>query len=213
MIVPKAGESVECTGSPKLVWFRALKNSDRICNRRVSAHLNDRESPKSILLAPGPRRMFRPASPYACGEGITKADVLNHSAIERWSDGSAPFPTTLGRQLFPWALIVAQGIRTLNGDPVWAVTTPLSCHPPRIARLNSEIPGDRDLPHQAGDKTMRPVKTRQATIQSGISWVLRVLAARRGVVGSVALIVDRFRPRIRSQEIQPVREPLFDFRL
>ena len=172
----------------------------------------------SIFVLPGPRRMFRPASPYACGEGVTKAEVLNHSAIERWSDGKAPLPMTLGRQLFPWALMVAQGIRTLNGDPVWAPKIPLNCHPPRIARLNSpgQIPVSarrRNLPHHAPDKTMRPVKAGQTAIQGGVVGVLRVLAARRGVIGPVALIVDRFRPGVRSQEIQPVRKPLLEFGL
>src|SRR5271155_5763811 len=161
-MVPKAGESMEFTGTPRLVWFNALKNSDRICRRRVSTdpNENDLDIATSMSLSPGARRMLRPALPYSGVEGITKAAVLNHELMDCWPDSSAPLAIRFGRQLLPSALISAQFISTLNGVPLSAVKMPLNCHPPRApftssrARERSAGPRPNGISH-----TTLPTKT------------------------------------------------------
>src|SRR5580658_10469784 len=143
-MVPKAGESMEFTGTPRLVWFNALKNSDRICRRRVSTdpNENDLDIARSMSLSPGARKMLRPASPYSGVDGITKAPVLNHSLMDCWPEGRAPLATRFGRQLSPCAWMSAQDISTLNGVPLCAVNIPLNRHPPR-APFTSSLARDR----------------------------------------------------------------------
>src|SRR5262245_60429561 len=61
VIVPRAGEFVEFTGTPRFVWLRALKNSERNCTRRVSTapHENDFERAASTFAIPGARKILR----------------------------------------------------------------------------------------------------------------------------------------------------------
>src|SRR5262249_35086283 len=105
---------------------------------------------KSTLLDPGPLKMFRPALPYACGNGIANADVSNHSLVDRRLPGKSPLPIRFGLQLLPCALMSAQDITTLKGDPLCAAKIPLNCQP--ASRLVA-APGRRDpkaLPRPTG---------------------------------------------------------------
>ena len=77
----------------------------------------------------------------------------------------------------------------------------------------SLAPAERDLPDEAANGSMRAVETGQSAVQARVVRVLGILTARGGVVGSVALIINRLRPGVRTQEIQPTRKALFDFRL
>ena len=63
---------------------------------------------------------------------MTNAAVLNQCWMEGCPAGNMALPMILGLQLLPSALISAHAITTLKGDPVCAVITPLTCHPPRI---------------------------------------------------------------------------------
>src|SRR5580658_1853035 len=90
-----------------------------------------------MSLSPGANRMLRPALPYWGVEGITKAEVLNHSLMDCWPEGSAPLEIRFGRQLLPSALMSAQFISTLNGVPLCAVKMPLNCQRPRTSFTSS----------------------------------------------------------------------------
>ncbi len=78
-MVPKAALVISVFGSPKLEWFRILKNSDRNCSDMPSrAGMTNRLfTPTSHCQKPGARSELRPRLPYgALAEGIEKAVLL-----------------------------------------------------------------------------------------------------------------------------------------
>src|SRR5690242_10699837 len=168
-MLPKDGESNRPTGRLRLVWLRTLNNSPRTRMRRDSLHRNAFDTAMSTFTVPGPRRMLRPALPYAGDEGMAKAVVLNHSPIECGLLEDAAGEVRFGRQLFPWALTSAQFISTLNGEPVSARKIPLSCQPREAAVSSRGASPSEGISHTAL-ATKRCARSKLESPRSSSGW-------------------------------------------
>ena len=60
----------ELSGSAKLTWLKALKNSERNWNWYRSLKGEVLRIAKSVLLKAGPLRMFRPVAPLLPQQGV-----------------------------------------------------------------------------------------------------------------------------------------------
>src|ERR1039457_4935533 len=85
------------SGVPRLVWFRALKNSARISSFASSLMLKLRTTPRSMVSIPGPYTELRLALPNVYAAGVLNAAGLNHVAALCVPEGKTDAPVTLAR--------------------------------------------------------------------------------------------------------------------
>src|SRR5579872_158510 len=60
---------------------------------------------------------------------------------------------------------------------------------------------------------MCAIKAGEPAIQADVERILRILAAGNSSVSAVALVVNRLRPSVRTEEVQAMGETLFNFGL
>src|SRR5581483_10202964 len=78
VMLPNCGVFTKRLGVPRLVWFRALKNSPRSCRLAFSVRRKPRETARSSVCMPGPYTEFLPTLPNVKAAGVAKAAGLNH---------------------------------------------------------------------------------------------------------------------------------------
>src|ERR1700686_1435719 len=83
-----------------------------------------------MLNIPGPRKMFRPASPNVYWAFGVKAAVLNHSVTVGFA--RCQLPTRLGRSVCP-VLEGSEETVGFRGNPEFTVTIEPRLHPPNAA--------------------------------------------------------------------------------
>src|SRR5437870_3359049 len=127
-----APEKATGFGVPKLVWFRALKNSVRNCRLVFSDTPTFFNNDRSRLARPGPRNVPRPKFPQVPIAGTRNAFGSNHcvcfcgSTVPEKSgfiEGRSGFRVLPSPDLFEPSCGV-------NGKPLNNVVIPFNCQPP-----------------------------------------------------------------------------------
>ena len=122
-MVPNCGVFTKRSGVPRLVWFKALKNSPRNWNLARSVKVKSRTIAKSKVCIPGPYTELRPAFPKVKAAGAAKAAVLNQASAVLVPEPKMGCPVRLARIGFSPntvpELAVSPNTEMVKGNPVW----------------------------------------------------------------------------------------------